>query len=727
VTESVNSILKNSLDIDPIFKDIDLLYETYYKSQIIKFIIDPAGIIKSVNKAFQNKVKKSDEQLLGTSIYAVFRDSFNYNLKQRIRELNKNNENITETLSLNTNLIDLYELTLSPLKNNLILGEMFETNNFGNSVDGLEVLKSLFESLPNAVIITDPEGYIEWVNEPFTRLTQYNINEIRGKSPRILKSHVHDFEFYKKMWQTLKSGKIWEERLFNKRKDGSIYLDEQKIIPYLNYENEISHFIAFKTNTPYLFEGNGNHLLQENLFNNLDDAVTVTDTKYNVMEISSGAKQILEICKENIVGENFFNVIPLDLEWDNKSRVMNILNDKQITHLEIKLNSKTENKKLVELTISDVKDDLNNLTGHIIFSRTKNNFSGLLGDAINNENFFSKIFDSISESIIIYDRNFRMKAFNQSALKSMDMTQERLYNKRLNEVYDLPDKYIKRSEDHIREVFNDGKIKNYISEYEIEPGTRIFESVFFPITDADNNIKYVGLIFKDVTTSKSSEDFHLKFEKLAAIGKMAAYISHEMKTPLNSIKMNIDMLSNSSDDDPIRKKSFQLLQKEVKRLSRLMNEVLQYSSANKKNIVEVSIYKTIEEIKFLLNPLLEKKSIVIENHIEDTKILAAKDKLETVFYHLIENSIEAIEENGKIILSSDIDKKNKEFIILIKDSGCGIANPDKVYEPFFTTKKKGTGLGLSIIKNVLEANNAKINLISSSPGNTTFELRFPII
>ena len=727
MTESVNSILKNSLDFHPIFEDIDLLYETYYKSQIIKFIIDPAGNIKSVNKAFQNKVKKSDEQLLGTSIYSVFRDSFNYNLKQRIRELNKNKENIIETLSVNTNLINSYELTLTPLKNNLIFGEMFETNNLRNSVDGFEVLKSIFESLPNAVIITDPDGFIEWVNEPFTNLTQYNIDEIRGKSPRILKSHVHDFEFYKKMWQTLKSGKIWEEKLFNKRKDGSIYLDEQKIIPCLNYENEITHFIAFKTNAPYLFEGNGNHLLQENLFKNLNDAVTVTDTKYNILEMSSGAKHILELGKENIVGENFFNIIPLDLEWENKTRVMNFLCDKRITHLEIQLNSETENKKLVELNISEIQDDLNNLTGHIIISKIKNNFSGLLGDAIYNENFFSKIFDSIAESIIIYDRNFRMKAFNQSALKSLDMTQERLYNKRLNEVYDLPDKYIKRSEDHIREVFNEGKIKNYISEYDIEPKARIFESVLFPITDADNNIDYVGLIFKDVTASKSSEDFHLKFEKLATIGKMAAFISHEMKTPLNSIKMNIDMLSGSGEDDPTRKKSLQLLQKEVKRLSRLLKEVLQYSSTNPTKFIEISIFRKIEEIKFLLNPLLEKKSIVFENNVEDRKILGVKDKLESVFYHLIENAIEAIEGNGEIRMSSDIDKKNKEFIILINDSGCGIANPDKVYEPFFTTKKKGTGLGLSIVKNILEANNAKINLIDPNPGNTTFELRFPII
>ena len=715
------------MNIDPIFEDADILYETYYKSKNIKFVIDPAGIIKSVNKAFLDKINKSDEQLIGTSIYSIFQDSFNYNLKTRIGKLNKNKGNITETLSLNTNFINLYEFTLSPLKNNLVFVEMFETNNLRNSVDGLEVLKSLFESLPNAIMITDPEGYIEWVNEPFTRLTQYNIDEIRGKSPRILKSHVHDFEFYKKMWQTLKSGKIWEERLFNKRKDGSIYVDEQKIIPYLNYKNQITHFIAFKTDAPYLFEGNGNHLLQENLFKNLNDAVTITDTKYNIMEMSSGAKQILEIDKGNIVGENFFNVIPLDLEGENKSRMMNFLYEKQTTQFEIQLNSNTGNSKLLELNISEIRDDLNNLTGYIIISKTKNSLSGLPGDVTYNETFFSKIFDSITESIIIFDRDFRMKVFNQSTLQSLAMTPERLFNKKLNEVFDLPDKYIKRSEGHIREVFNEGKIKNYISEYDIEPGPKIFESVFFPINGADNKIDYVGLIFKDITASKSSEDFHLKFEKLATIGKMAAFISHEMKTPLNSIKMNIDMLSDSGEDDPTRKKSLQLLQKEVKRLSRLLKEVLQYSSTNPTKFVEISIFKTIEEIKFLLNPLLEKKSIVFENNVEDRKISGVKDKLESVFYHLIENAIEAIEGNGAIRMSSDIDKKNNEFIILINDSGCGIANPDKVYEPFFSTKKKGTGLGLSIIKNILEANNAKINLIDPNPGNTTFELRFPII
>ena len=98
----------------------------------------------------------------------------------------------------------------------------------------------------NAIVITDREGKIVWVNPAFTRLTGYSAEEALGDKPRILKSDQHDPAFYDQMWQTILSGAVWRGEIFNRRKDGSLFLEEVTITPVRVTGEEISHFIAIK-------------------------------------------------------------------------------------------------------------------------------------------------------------------------------------------------------------------------------------------------------------------------------------------------------------------------------------------------------------------------------------------------------------------------------------------------------------------------------------------------
>jgi len=102
------------------------------------------------------------------------------------------------------------------------------------------------ESAANAIIITDADGLITWVNPAFTKLTGYQVKEVVGKNPRILRSGEHDPAFYKNLWETLLSGKIWHGEMVNRRKDGTPYFEEQTIAPVMNDAGAIDGFIAIK-------------------------------------------------------------------------------------------------------------------------------------------------------------------------------------------------------------------------------------------------------------------------------------------------------------------------------------------------------------------------------------------------------------------------------------------------------------------------------------------------
>lgn len=113
----------------------------------------------------------------------------------------------------------------------------------------LKVKSEAIKALPNGVVITDIEGKIIWANPAFTREYGYELAEIKGQTPRILKSGTHDKEFYEDMWSTILQGKVWKGKVVNKRKDGSIFDDLQLISPVRSGGAEITHFIAIKNLT----------------------------------------------------------------------------------------------------------------------------------------------------------------------------------------------------------------------------------------------------------------------------------------------------------------------------------------------------------------------------------------------------------------------------------------------------------------------------------------------
>ena len=98
----------------------------------------------------------------------------------------------------------------------------------------------------SAIIITDYAGVIRWVNPAFTELTGYTAAEVIGANPRIFKSGEHAAEFYRQMWETIKSGQVWHGDVVNKRKDGSLYTEEMVITPVRTAGSELTHFIAIK-------------------------------------------------------------------------------------------------------------------------------------------------------------------------------------------------------------------------------------------------------------------------------------------------------------------------------------------------------------------------------------------------------------------------------------------------------------------------------------------------
>ena len=105
---------------------------------------------------------------------------------------------------------------------------------------------SALDAAPSAALVTDLDGKILWVNDAFTRLTGYTTADAIGNTPRLLRSGRHDSRFYGQLWSEIRSGRVWTGKMTNRRKDGSVYEEEQSIIPVRDPDGAVSRFLAIK-------------------------------------------------------------------------------------------------------------------------------------------------------------------------------------------------------------------------------------------------------------------------------------------------------------------------------------------------------------------------------------------------------------------------------------------------------------------------------------------------
>lgn len=112
--------------------------------------------------------------------------------------------------------------------------------------DTTRLQSAALEAAANGIVITDRDGTIIWANPGFTQLTGYGAEEVIGRTPRVLKSGRHDVAFYQDIWGTIRSGRAWHGEMVNRRKDWSLYHEEQTVTPVRGRDGEITHYVAIK-------------------------------------------------------------------------------------------------------------------------------------------------------------------------------------------------------------------------------------------------------------------------------------------------------------------------------------------------------------------------------------------------------------------------------------------------------------------------------------------------
>jgi signal transduction histidine kinase len=216
-------------------------------------------------------------------------------------------------------------------------------------------------------------------------------------------------------------------------------------------------------------------------------------------------------------------------------------------------------------------------------------------------------------------------------------------------------------------------------------------------------------------------------ERLAALGRAAAIIAHEVKNPLTSIRLSLYSIEKKSAWKMDIKQDLTIVKEAVDRVSRTMEDLLHFSIDTQLQLEEVNLNALL---KNLAGECRERygKGLIIETSLNKPipPITADAEKLTEVFRNLITNAVYANETSGTVRISTN--HSFDQVIITVEDWGSGISPEiqQKIFEPFFTTKQSGTGLGLVIAKKNIEAHRGMIQVESEPGWGTKFIISLPV-
>lgn len=239
-------------------------------------------------------------------------------------------------------------------------------------------------------------------------------------------------------------------------------------------------------------------------------------------------------------------------------------------------------------------------------------------------------------------------------------------------------------------------------------------------------IEGVILLLHDYTKEKKLHDIVQHNDKMKALGKISAGIAHELRNPLTSIKAFIDMIPDKLDNKKFREQLLRVVPQEINRLNSLVSLLLDYSRPKAPNPQQINLDEVLKDILVLISPHVRKKDIKIVNKINNITFWADISQIKQVLINIILNSIDAIDNDGEILIEGSTE--NKKTVIMISDNGCGIPKEKifKVFEPFYTSKKHGYGIGLSITHQLVSENRGEIFIESEEGKGTKVILHFPI-
>jgi two-component system, cell cycle sensor histidine kinase and response regulator CckA len=639
-----------------------------------------------------------------------------------------------------------FDTSISPMSKDSVLWIARDITKRKQAEERVRLQATALESAANAIVISDRQGVITWANPAFTELTGYALEEVLGKHPSLFKSGKHDSAFYDALWQTILSGQVWRGDLTNRRKDGSLYIEEMTITPVMDEAGEIINFIAIKQDITerkrteealreserhyrFLFESNPHPMWTYDL------------ETLGFLAVNESALQHYGYSREDFLAMTIKDIRPpedIPVLIINLSQVTSGLDRAGIWR------HRKKNGEIIDVEITSHTLTFAGRRAEVVLANDVTERKRAEEQLRHQLNYTAAITKSLGEGVYALDRRGRVTFMNPAAEAALGYSQAELSGQPMHEAIHF--QYADGTPRPPDECPLVGALESgEIVEVEDDVFTRKDGSLFHvsytssPIITAGQVVGDV-LAFRDISERRTLEEQLRQSQKMEAIGQLAGGIAHDFNNLLTAIIGYSDLsLMPLKAGDPLRHYVGEI-KKAGERAAELTRQLLAFSRKQVLQPKVLDLNTVVADLEKMLQRLIGediKLRTVLDPELGNIK--ADPGQIEQVIMNLAVNARDAMPTGGKLTIETSNVYFDEEYstlhigvtpgayiMLAVSDTGTGMdaATQARIFEPFFTTKEvgKGTGLGLSTVYGIVKQSGGNIWVYSEPGWGTTFKV-----
>lgn len=600
---------------------------------------------------------------------------------------------------------------------------------------------------PAAVVITDMDARIEYVNPRFTEITGYTLDEVMGQNPRILKSGRTPDEVYQSLWAALAAGKAWRGEFQNRRKNGESYWVAASISPLRDSAGSVIKYVAVEQDVTERKRAEEELREREQRLSSVYDTVgdviyhlaVEPDGEYRFVSVNSAFTRITGIPADEVIGKLVNDIIPEPSLSAVLARYAEAIRERKTVRWE-ETSMYPTGTLTGEVSVAPVVDktgQATHLVGAVHDVTARKRGEEALRES---DERFRQVTEHIKEAFYLLDLETRSPLY-------VSPVWAEIWGRDMRDAYD-PDVWYEaiHPEDQAGVQADTEAVARGESSVSMFRVIRPNETVrwvrgrAFPVRDNQGKVYRLVGVAEDITEQRSLEAQFRQAQKMEAVGRLAGGVAHDFNNLLTAIAGYADFVTQSLPvDDPVQL-DVDEIRKAGARATALTRQLLAFSRQQVLEPRVLGLNELVRGLEHMLQRLLGEDIDLVTALGEDTgNVKADPGQLEQVIVNLAVNARDAMPDGGKLTIETALvemhESHEQEFaamppgryaLLAVSDTGVGMdeSTRSQIFEPFFTTKGpgKGTGLGLSTVYGIVSQSGGFVSVYSEPGHGSTFKV-----